>query len=176
MKKLFAGKSNSTYFCLALLAAWVALNGFTQAVADTDRVADFAPIVSVNNADEAKVWYFFKGSPLEAFAVKGSQIYSLLSSIPLESQKLIVKFKEPLLMKYLGQSETLRDKARSGHDLEYKTIMKTVVARHLPYLEVVGRYLKTQSWSPDWFENKSHTLNFTPELSGGFSINYTYQF
>jgi hypothetical protein len=29
MKKLFAGEFNFTYFCLALLAAWIALNGFT---------------------------------------------------------------------------------------------------------------------------------------------------
>lgn len=176
MKKLFAGEFNFTYFCLALMAAWIALNGFTQAVADTDRVADFTRIVPINNADETKAGYFFKGNASEAFAVKGSQIYNLLALIPQESQKLIVKFKEPLLMKYIGKPETLRDKARSGDDLEYKTIIKDGVAKQLPYVETVCRYLKTQLWNPDWLKNKSHSLNFASVPSGGFSIEYTYQF
>jgi len=176
MKKLFAGEFNFTYFCLALLAAWIALNGFTQAVADTDRVADFTRIVYINNADETKAGYFFKGNASETFAVKGSQIYSLLAFIPQESQKLIVKFKAPLLMKYIDKPETLLDKARSGDDLEYKTIMKDGVAKQLPYVEAVCRYLKTQPWYPDWLKNKSHSLNFALVPSGGFSIKYKYQF
>jgi len=176
MKKLFAGEFNFTSFCLALLAAWIALNEFTQAVADTDRVADFARIVSINKADEARTGYLLKGNVSEAFAVKGSQIYSLLALIPQESQKLIVKFKVPLLMKYIGKPETQRDKARSGDDLEYKNIMKDGVAKQLPYVEAVCRYLKAQLWNPDWLKNKSHSLNFAPVPSGGFSIKYKYQF
>lgn len=176
MKKLFAGKFNFTFFCLALLAAWIALNRFTQAVADTDRVADFARIVSINNADETKAGYFFKGNASEAIAVKGSQIYSLLALMPQESQKLIVKFKEPLMMKYIGKPEILRDKARSGDDLEYKNIIKDGVAKQLPYVDAVCRYLKTQLMNPDWLKNKSHSLNFAPVPSGGFSIKYKYQF
>ncbi|MEE8432937.1 MAG: hypothetical protein V3S16_16950 [Candidatus Desulfatibia sp.] len=176
MKKLFAGEFNFTYFCLALLAAWISLNEFTQAVADTDRVADFARIVSINKANETKAGYFFKGNASEAFAVKGSQIYSLLALIPQESQKLIVKFKVPLLTKHIGEPETLRDKARSGNDLEYKTTMKDGVAKQLPYVEAVYRYLKTKLWNPDWLKNKSHSLNFAPVPSGGLSIKYKYQF
>ena len=38
------------------------------------------------------------------------------------------------------------------------------------------RFLKTQSWAPEWLKSKSHSLGFIPESSGGFFITYKYQF
>ena len=38
------------------------------------------------------------------------------------------------------------------------------------------RFLKTQSWAPDWLKNKDHNLNFRPSKSGGFALNYSIRF
>lgn len=38
------------------------------------------------------------------------------------------------------------------------------------------RYLKTQPWAPEWLKSKSHSINFTPEPSGGFFMAYQYRF
>ena len=38
------------------------------------------------------------------------------------------------------------------------------------------RFLKTQSWAPDWLKGESHTLNFVPQPSGGFFITYNFAF
>lgn len=38
------------------------------------------------------------------------------------------------------------------------------------------RYLKTQSWAPEWLKGKPHSLNLAPAPSGGFHISYKYQF
>ncbi|MGD8787664.1 MAG: hypothetical protein PVJ60_09590 [Phycisphaerales bacterium] len=38
------------------------------------------------------------------------------------------------------------------------------------------RFLKTQSWAPDWLKGETHTLHFAPEPSGGFSITYRFTF
>lgn len=34
------------------------------------------------------------------------------------------------------------------------------------------RFLKTQSWAPDWLKNKSHNLNIEPLPSGGLAMMY----
>jgi hypothetical protein len=177
MKKLFTGESNVAYFCLALLAAWIALNEFTLAVADSDGVADFTQIVSIGNADDPKAGYSLKGRFSDALAVKGDRITSFLALIPQESQKLIAIFTEPLLKIHVGDPETLHDDgALSMDEVEYNTIMKDGAAKQLLNLEAVGRYLNTQPWIPEWLKNESHSLNFAPETSGGFFIKYTYRF
>lgn len=88
MKKLFAGKFNFTGFCVALLATWIALNGFAQAAPDSIQV------VSVIKADGTKAVHLLEKKGSMAFAVKDGQVSDLLSIEPPDSQKLIIKFKE----------------------------------------------------------------------------------
>ena len=38
------------------------------------------------------------------------------------------------------------------------------------------RFLKTQTWAPDWLKGETHTLNFAPQPSGGFFITYRFTF
>ena len=38
------------------------------------------------------------------------------------------------------------------------------------------RFLKTQSWAPDWVKGKSHTVNFGPLPSGGLVMAYKFVF
>ena len=38
------------------------------------------------------------------------------------------------------------------------------------------RFLKTQTWAPDWIKNENHDLAFTSMPSEGFKMNYTYRF
>jgi hypothetical protein len=38
------------------------------------------------------------------------------------------------------------------------------------------RFLKTQSWAPEWVKGKSHTLSFAPQSSGGLLIAYRLSF
>jgi hypothetical protein len=38
------------------------------------------------------------------------------------------------------------------------------------------RFLKTQSWAPDWVKGKSHTVNLAPLSSGGVEIKYSFAF
>jgi len=38
------------------------------------------------------------------------------------------------------------------------------------------RFLKTQSWAPDWVKGKTHSFNFAPQPSGGFFITYRFTF
>jgi len=38
------------------------------------------------------------------------------------------------------------------------------------------RFLKTQTWAPEWIKSESHELGFTPTRSGGFLLNYSYSF
>ena len=39
-----------------------------------------------------------------------------------------------------------------------------------------NRFLKTQSWAPDWFKNKSRNINFGPLPSGGLFMTYQIAF
>jgi len=38
------------------------------------------------------------------------------------------------------------------------------------------RFLKTQTWAPDWVKNENHNLNFMPQKSGGFLLTYEIAF
>jgi hypothetical protein len=38
------------------------------------------------------------------------------------------------------------------------------------------RFMKTQTWAPDWITDKSQNLNFTPLRSGGFTLTYKIEF
>ncbi|MHA2408366.1 MAG: hypothetical protein ACXACA_08355, partial [Candidatus Ranarchaeia archaeon] len=38
------------------------------------------------------------------------------------------------------------------------------------------RFLKTQTWAPDWIKDNPHDLNFVPLGSGGFALTYTIPF
>jgi len=38
------------------------------------------------------------------------------------------------------------------------------------------RFLKTQSWAPDWLRDNSYTLSLTPLPSGGFIVGYKFDF
>ncbi|MHC4639493.1 MAG: hypothetical protein ACYTBV_18655 [Planctomycetota bacterium] len=38
------------------------------------------------------------------------------------------------------------------------------------------RFLKTQTWAPDWISDNSHDLNFVPLGSGGFAMTYKIPF
>jgi hypothetical protein len=38
------------------------------------------------------------------------------------------------------------------------------------------RFLKTQTWAPDWLKGEKHSLNFAPQPSGGFFIAYRFVF
>ncbi len=38
------------------------------------------------------------------------------------------------------------------------------------------RFLKTQTWAPDWLKNENHSLNFMPQKSGGFLLTYEITF
>jgi len=38
------------------------------------------------------------------------------------------------------------------------------------------RFLKTQSWAPDWVKGESHTINFAPLPSGGLVMTYKFVF
>ena len=38
------------------------------------------------------------------------------------------------------------------------------------------RFLKTQSWAPDWLKEDSHSLSFAPLPSGGFIVGYKFDF
>ena len=38
------------------------------------------------------------------------------------------------------------------------------------------RFLKTQSWAPDWLKGESHTVNFAPLSSGGLVMAYRFTF
>jgi hypothetical protein len=38
------------------------------------------------------------------------------------------------------------------------------------------RFLKTQTWAPDWIRENSHELNFVPLGSGGFALTYKIPF
>ena len=38
------------------------------------------------------------------------------------------------------------------------------------------RFLKTQDWAADWFEDDAHSLNFAPTASGGLAFSYTFHF
>ena len=38
------------------------------------------------------------------------------------------------------------------------------------------RFLKTQSWAPDWMKGESHALSFAPHPSGGLLIAYRFSF
>jgi hypothetical protein len=38
------------------------------------------------------------------------------------------------------------------------------------------RFLKTQTWAPDWLRGESHRLGFTPLRSGGLLMTYPFKF
>lgn len=38
------------------------------------------------------------------------------------------------------------------------------------------RFLKTQTWAPDWLKDENHSLNFMPQTSGGFLLSYEIAF
>ena len=38
------------------------------------------------------------------------------------------------------------------------------------------RFLKTQSWAPDWLKEDTHSLSFAPLPSGGFIVGYKFDF
>jgi hypothetical protein len=38
------------------------------------------------------------------------------------------------------------------------------------------RFLKTQSWAPDWLQGKSHSVNLAPLASGGLVLAYRFAF
>ena len=38
------------------------------------------------------------------------------------------------------------------------------------------RFLKTQDWAADWFEDEDHRLSFAPTASGGLALSYTISF
>jgi len=38
------------------------------------------------------------------------------------------------------------------------------------------RFLKTQTWAPDWLKDENHNLNFMPQKSGGFCLTYEIHF
>jgi hypothetical protein len=38
------------------------------------------------------------------------------------------------------------------------------------------RFLKTQTWAPDWLKGESHRLGFTPLRSGGLLMTYHFKF
>jgi len=38
------------------------------------------------------------------------------------------------------------------------------------------RFLKTQTWAPEWIKNETHIIAFAPLPSGGFRMNYTISF
>lgn len=38
------------------------------------------------------------------------------------------------------------------------------------------RFIKTQSWAPDWLKDNSHSMSFAPLPSGGFIIGYKFDF
>jgi hypothetical protein len=38
------------------------------------------------------------------------------------------------------------------------------------------RFLKTQTWAADWFEDETHSLGFAPVQSGGCLFSYTIRF
>jgi hypothetical protein len=38
------------------------------------------------------------------------------------------------------------------------------------------RFLKTQTWAPDWLRGETHQLTFQPLRSGGFTLGYNYSF
>ena len=38
------------------------------------------------------------------------------------------------------------------------------------------RFLKTQTWAPDWLKNENHRLNFMPQNAGGFCLTYEIHF
>jgi len=38
------------------------------------------------------------------------------------------------------------------------------------------RFLKTQSWAPDWLKGESHRLGFTPLRAGGLVMTYQFRF
>jgi hypothetical protein len=38
------------------------------------------------------------------------------------------------------------------------------------------RFLKTQTWAPDWIRDEKHSLNFAPVQSGGCLFSYTISF
>jgi len=38
------------------------------------------------------------------------------------------------------------------------------------------RFLKTQSWAPDWLKEDSHSMSFAPLPSGGFIVGYKFDF
>ncbi len=38
------------------------------------------------------------------------------------------------------------------------------------------RFLKTQSWAPDWVKSESHNMSLEPKSSGGFMLKYKISF
>ena len=38
------------------------------------------------------------------------------------------------------------------------------------------RFIKTQSWAPDWLKEDSHSMSFAPLPSGGFIVGYKFDF
>ena len=38
------------------------------------------------------------------------------------------------------------------------------------------RFLKTQSWAPDWLRENSHGMSLAPLPSGGFIMGYKFDF
>lgn len=38
------------------------------------------------------------------------------------------------------------------------------------------RFLKTQSWAPDWLKSESHNMSFEPKSSGGYLLKYKVHF
>jgi hypothetical protein len=38
------------------------------------------------------------------------------------------------------------------------------------------RFLKTQTWAPDWAKGETHTVNLAPISSGGYAMLYQYRF
>ena len=38
------------------------------------------------------------------------------------------------------------------------------------------RFLKTQSWAPDWLKGETHTINFAPLPTGGLMMTYKFVF
>lgn len=64
--------------------------------------------------------------------------------------------------------------------IEYYSDEKTANIFAASMVAIAGiqgfRFLKTQDWAADWFDDEDHSLNFAPTASGGLALSYTIHF
>jgi hypothetical protein len=82
-----------------------------------------------------------------------------------------------LLSRQLSQSQSYQgDLQGVEHYTNEATAQGFAISMSLIAVYQGYRFLKTQSWAPEWLKSERHTVNLGPTPSGGLAITYKLDF